>query len=214
MAQNITLLGASYSNVPAVELPKTGGGTASFTDVTDTTALAGDVMQGKYFFTASGQLTLGTNQGGSGDSPTLVTGTFTTGSTRKETGTVAINYSGNGFPIAFMVYPTATINTNNDVGVFSAIKKTSVEPSYTTVADDNNKTTAVYTFYSSGNKAVLPSNSAASYVGSQYVAGAAFNCVKFIGNATTLGYYVGNSTSSTRGLAPGKEYSYMIFYSE
>lgn len=32
MAQNITLLGASYSAVPAVNLPKTGGGTASFID--------------------------------------------------------------------------------------------------------------------------------------------------------------------------------------
>lgn len=34
MAQNITWLGASYSNVPAVELPKTGGGTATFYDDT------------------------------------------------------------------------------------------------------------------------------------------------------------------------------------
>lgn len=34
MAQNITLLGASYSNVPAVQLPKTGGGTAIFYDDT------------------------------------------------------------------------------------------------------------------------------------------------------------------------------------
>lgn len=32
MAQNITLLGASYSAVPAVTLPKTGGGTATFVD--------------------------------------------------------------------------------------------------------------------------------------------------------------------------------------
>ena len=55
MAQNITLLGASYSNVPAVELPKTGGGTASFTDVTDTTAAASDVLSTKYFYTAAGQ---------------------------------------------------------------------------------------------------------------------------------------------------------------
>lgn len=30
MAQNITIWGASYSNVPAVTLPKTGGGTATF----------------------------------------------------------------------------------------------------------------------------------------------------------------------------------------
>lgn len=32
MAQNITLMGASYSDVPAVDLPKTGGGTARFRD--------------------------------------------------------------------------------------------------------------------------------------------------------------------------------------
>lgn len=32
MSQNITLLGASYSDVPAVTLPKTGGGTAKFID--------------------------------------------------------------------------------------------------------------------------------------------------------------------------------------
>ena len=66
MSQNITLLGASYSDVPSVTLPKTGGGTASFTDVTGTTAIASDVASGKYFFTASGTLTLGTATGGSG----------------------------------------------------------------------------------------------------------------------------------------------------
>lgn len=64
MAQNITLLGASYSAVPAVKLPKTGGGTASFTDVTDTTAAAGDVASGKYFYTSAGVRTQGTASGG------------------------------------------------------------------------------------------------------------------------------------------------------
>ena len=64
MAQNITLLGASYSSVPAVTLPKTGGGTASFTDVTDTTAAAADVASGKYFYTAAGVRTQGTASGG------------------------------------------------------------------------------------------------------------------------------------------------------
>lgn len=33
MAQNVTIAGASYTNVPRVDLPKTGGGTASFYDV-------------------------------------------------------------------------------------------------------------------------------------------------------------------------------------
>lgn len=66
MAQDITLLGANYSAVPAVELPKTGGGTASFTDVTDTTAAAADVAQGKYFYDSAGVRTEGTASGGGG----------------------------------------------------------------------------------------------------------------------------------------------------
>ena len=68
MAQNITLWGASYSSVPSVTLPKTGGGTASFTDVTDTTAAASDVASGKYFYTSAGVLTQGTASGGGGGS--------------------------------------------------------------------------------------------------------------------------------------------------
>lgn len=64
MAQNITLQGANYTNVPGVELPKTGGGTAYFADVTDTTAAAADVGTGKYFYTAAGVRTAGTATGG------------------------------------------------------------------------------------------------------------------------------------------------------
>lgn len=60
MAQNITLLGANYSDVPSVELPKTGGGTALFTDVSDTTASASDVSDGKVFYSSDGTLTIGT----------------------------------------------------------------------------------------------------------------------------------------------------------
>ena len=60
MAQNIDLMGAQYSDVPAVELPTVGGGTASFTDVTDTTATAADVMSGSYFYTAAGVRSAGT----------------------------------------------------------------------------------------------------------------------------------------------------------
>lgn len=62
MAQNITLLGASYTAVPAVTLPKTGGGTATFTDVSDTTAVAADVNSGKYIYLANGQRVEGEQQ--------------------------------------------------------------------------------------------------------------------------------------------------------
>lgn len=60
MAQNITIMGASYSAVPQVTLPKTGGGTAYFTDVTDTTATAADVASGKAIYTAAGTKVAGT----------------------------------------------------------------------------------------------------------------------------------------------------------
>ena len=65
MAQDISLLGAVYSDVPAITLPKSPSGTATFTDVTDTTATAADVAQGTYFYTAAGVRTAGTGTGGS-----------------------------------------------------------------------------------------------------------------------------------------------------
>lgn len=67
MAQNVTVAGASYSDVPAVVLPKTGGGSATFTDVSDTTAAASDVASGKYFYTAAGVKTAGTGSGSGSD---------------------------------------------------------------------------------------------------------------------------------------------------
>ena len=70
MSQNITLLGASYSDVPAVTLPKTGGGTARFTDTTVTTAVESDVASGKTFIKADGSIATGTSSGGGGGSIT------------------------------------------------------------------------------------------------------------------------------------------------
>ncbi len=64
MAQNISLLGATYSAVPAVQLPKQGGGTATFTDVTPSTAVEADVASGKIFFKADGTQSTGTASGG------------------------------------------------------------------------------------------------------------------------------------------------------
>lgn len=59
MAQDISLLGAVYSDVPAVDLPKSTSGTARFTDVTDTTTTASDALTGTYFYTSAGVRTAG-----------------------------------------------------------------------------------------------------------------------------------------------------------
>ena len=59
MAQNVVINGVTYQNVPEVDIPKSGGGTAKFTDITDTTATAGDVLSSKYFYTSGGTKTQG-----------------------------------------------------------------------------------------------------------------------------------------------------------
>ena len=64
MSKDVTLMGASYADVPAVVLPQTGGGSATFYEVSDTTAAAADVASGKYFYAADGTRTLGTASGG------------------------------------------------------------------------------------------------------------------------------------------------------
>lgn len=61
MAQNVVINGVTYQSVPEVDIPKSGGGTAKFYDIADTTAAAGDVVAGKYFYfyTSAGAKTQG-----------------------------------------------------------------------------------------------------------------------------------------------------------
>ena len=59
MSQSISLWGAQYSNVPAVELPKTGGGTATFTDTSSTTATADKIVEGYGAYSSEGEWMVG-----------------------------------------------------------------------------------------------------------------------------------------------------------
>lgn len=118
MAQNINLWGASYSSVPSILLPKVGGGTASFIDVTDTTASASDVASGKYFYTAAGVLTQGTASGGGGDSgltllATLSMGTISTTSTQATDTGKSVSVSGVNAYDALIVETSVNSVTNN-----------------------------------------------------------------------------------------------------
>lgn len=66
MAQNITIMGASYTDVPAVTLPKTGGGTARFNDTSGTTVAAAHLETGYTAIDSDGNLITGTMSGGGG----------------------------------------------------------------------------------------------------------------------------------------------------
>lgn len=63
MAQNLIIANATYSDVPAVDITKVGGGTARFVDTSDANAAAGDIRQGKTAY-VGGVKIVGTATGG------------------------------------------------------------------------------------------------------------------------------------------------------
>lgn len=54
MAQNVIINGVTYQDVPEVNIPKSGGGTAKFFDTASANASAGDILTGKTAYGASG----------------------------------------------------------------------------------------------------------------------------------------------------------------
>lgn len=56
MAQNVIINGVTYQNVPEVDIPKSGGGTAKFFDTAPADISAGDVLAGKTGFGPSGEV--------------------------------------------------------------------------------------------------------------------------------------------------------------
>lgn len=46
MAQNVVINGVTYSDVPEVDIPKSGGGTAKFYDASGADVTAGDMLNG------------------------------------------------------------------------------------------------------------------------------------------------------------------------
>lgn len=63
MAQDLRIANALYNDVPAILVPKQGGGSASFVDTTDADAVAEDIIEGKCAY-VNGVKLVGTGQGG------------------------------------------------------------------------------------------------------------------------------------------------------
>lgn len=58
MAKNVKINNNTYTEVPAINIPlATGSGVATFTDITDATATAADIANGKTAYLASGKVT-------------------------------------------------------------------------------------------------------------------------------------------------------------
>lgn len=222
MAKDISWLGASYSDVGYITLPKTGGGTARFDDASVTTAVASDVASGKTFIASDGTVTTGTASGGGGAS-NFVMGTFTADTGTGAAHSISIPYTGTGYPIAAMVFIAGgayesgttwyTSTQRYAVGQWTFSKSVqSSTPSYTTSGAANQGVTT-WVFKNNASSATSYSRSSAmntNVLTSSNATGAGATCVRFKGK-TTLSYY---TASTSYGLLAGQEYKYIVIYSE
>lgn len=91
---SVVINSVTYANCPEVDIPKSGGGTAKFYDVTEADAAAAHVLTGKVFIGPSGQDTgsMANNGSTSGEISTKA-GTVTVPSGYTSGGTVSIKSS-------------------------------------------------------------------------------------------------------------------------
>ena len=91
MAQNVIINGVTYQNVPEVDIPKSGGGTAKFFDTASADVTSGDLLTGKTAFSASGSVSGSmANNGSTSGTISTKAGTVTVPAGYTTGGTVSI----------------------------------------------------------------------------------------------------------------------------
>lgn len=91
MAQNVIINSVTYQNVPEVDIPKSGGGTAKFYDTASADAVAANILSGKVAFGASGSITGSmANNGETGGTIGTKSGTITIPAGYTSGGTVSL----------------------------------------------------------------------------------------------------------------------------
>ena len=91
MAQNVIINGVTYSDVPEVDIPKSGGGTAPFYDTSDADAGQGDVLSGKTYYKDGKKTGSMTNNGDTRGDISTKDGTVTIPAGYTSGGTVGID---------------------------------------------------------------------------------------------------------------------------
>lgn len=173
-------------------------------------------------------LNIQTGSGGSNTCTKLVTGTFTTGSTRASNGTVTISYTGSGYPIAVVVYMNGgAYNPDDtwydtiaqyDVDCFMMTKaQMSSTPTFVSsgsVPANQGVVACIYKSSTSNATTHTRSGTSSAVFFNSSNASTGYNCIRFKDNTTTLSYYIGNNASNTAGLSPSKTYAYAVLYSQ
>lgn len=92
MAQNVIINNVTYQNVPEVDIPKNGGGTAKFYDTASADVTGADILTGKTAFGASGSVSGSmANNGSTSGTISTKAGTVTIPAGYTTGGTVAIS---------------------------------------------------------------------------------------------------------------------------
>ena len=249
--KNITIAGATFNGVPSIDVPVSGGGTASYVEISDTTAQASDVAQGKFFYDAQGVKTEGLASGGgvdvealsvtqngtytaptgkayspvtvnvSGGASNVVTGTFK-GTTTGTAMDITLNYSGSGYPIAVMIYPTEGPYNNQSGSFYNLVQRyaaayyisikarANIAPAYN--ADGTDGASVNLRYKSSASNATSYSasaiNTVLNYSDADATSGPAV--LVRIRSATKMSVFI---ASTSYGFAANIEYTYHIIYS-
>ncbi len=108
MAQNVIINGVTYNNVPEVNIPLSGGGTAKFFDVSDATAAQGSILTGTTAYVANGKVT--GNMANNGDTSDVI-------STKAGTVTIPAGYTSGGTVSIASAQQNLLISSNIKNGV-------------------------------------------------------------------------------------------------
>ena len=108
MAQNVVINGVTYQNVPEVDIPKSGSGTAKFYDTSGADITSDHVLTGKTGYGASGEVQGGMANNGS-----------TSGTISTKAGTVSI-------PAGYTTGGTVSISSTEQAKIIAGNIKSGV----------------------------------------------------------------------------------------
>lgn len=159
---------------------------------------------------------------GGGGASNVVTGTFK-GTTTAAAMDVDLPYTGNGWPIAALIYPSegdtgdiAALSQRDAICIFALMKThQAIQPSYLTAeyALDSNKASVSYALKgsSSGARTYNGAVSASSYYANGAAAGSNATVAVRFKSKTKMSVYI---ASTSYGFAANITYKYWVFYSE
>lgn len=157
--------------------------------------------------------------GQGGEESNVVVGTFV-GTTEGTAMDVDIPYTGNGYPVSVIIYPSASAESVFDstirqyaVAFYSSVKNgLSQSPAYSGGTDDKAKVLYRSKSSSSNASAMSDSSGITAPIYDNIAATGATNNVVKINSATKLSVYIIGTTG--RGFLANTEYTYIVVYSE